>query len=74
MSSQSSSIGRRGLLLSVGVSGALFALGWGASKVESAPVIRPPGGQDKNFLSKCIRCDRCSISASSSAIICPAQW
>ena len=59
MSSQSSPIGRRGLLLSLGVSGALFALGWGASKTQAAPVIRPPGGQDEDFLSKCIRCDRC---------------
>lgn len=59
MSSQTASVGRRGLLLSLGASAGLFALGWGASKTQAEPLIRPPGGQNRQFLSKCIRCDRC---------------
>ena len=57
---QQKSVGRRDLLISAGVSAGLFAIGFAVNKNSYAgAVIRPTGGQSNDFLSKCIRCDRC---------------
>ncbi len=38
----------------------LFALGAGVRGSSAGELVRPPGGQNKeNFLSRCVRCDRC---------------
>lgn len=47
--------------LCLGVGGAVVMLGLGGAKVVgSAPITRPPGGQDEDHLvSACIRCQKC---------------
>lgn len=53
------SMSRRTLCL--GTAGAAALMGMGALKyVGSAPMVRPPGGQDEDHLiSACIRCQKC---------------
>ncbi len=54
--------GRREALATIGVSAAavgLLALDVGNVKAAKSSVLRPPGAQEDDFLSKCIRCDQC---------------
>lgn len=47
----------------------MFGLGGVAKAMPRQPLLRPPGGQDeKKFLSKCIKCDRCRSACHTSAI------
>jgi len=53
---------RREALATIGLSAVsvgLLALDVGNVKAAKATVLRPPGAQEDNFLSKCIRCDQC---------------
>ncbi|HWR41236.1 MAG TPA: 4Fe-4S dicluster domain-containing protein [Patescibacteria group bacterium] len=52
---------RRGFLKITGSTCALlFGLGGMEIILPRSPLLRPPGGQDEaNFISRCLRCDRC---------------
>ena len=65
-------ISRRSLC--VGAGGAAVLLGVGALRFAgSAPMVRPPGGQDEALLtSKCVRCQRC-YEACPRKVIVPAH-
>ncbi len=48
---------------------AMLALGKLGQALPSPKFLRPPGGQDeKSFLSKCLRCDRCRSACPTSVI------
>jgi NAD-dependent dihydropyrimidine dehydrogenase PreA subunit len=54
--------GRREAIATVGASAlavGLLALDVGGVKAAKSTVLRPPGAQGEDFLSKCIRCDQC---------------
>jgi polyferredoxin len=53
---------RRAALATIGLGAAaigLLAADVGKVKAAKATVLRPPGAQGEDFLSKCIRCDQC---------------
>ncbi len=67
------SYSRRTILLSTGGALGLLALGAVGSAHSETRLVRPPGGQDeRDFFSKCIKCNRC-ISVCPENSIVPAQ-
>ncbi|MCD8339617.1 MAG: 4Fe-4S dicluster domain-containing protein [Burkholderiales bacterium] len=69
----SSKIFRRSLLISVGGTAALLALGAARTAVAEPTRVRPPGGQDEDdFTAKCIKCSRC-VTVCPQSVIVPSQ-
>jgi ferredoxin len=62
--------GRRQVLASLGaaVAGVGLLRGSAAAGQDHPYLIRPPGSQDNNFLSKCIRCGECMRACPTSAL------
>ncbi len=63
---------RREALATLGIGAislGLLALDVGKVKAAKASVLRPPGAQSEDFLSKCIRCDQCIAVCPKKALV-----
>lgn len=72
---ESPSVSRRTFLVTAGSIAGMLALGGAAAIKKGHAFLRPPGGQnEKAFLSKCIKCDRCRSVCPTSVIgVVPAE-